>query len=192
MAGAYHDALLNRLSSIDQIGVGATDALRQRLAARAAAVSEPSFGMDAGYSSAPSYSGNGQNNFENFRRAISAQESGGRYNAIGVPVRGDRAYGKYQIMGNNIPSWTRSALGRSYTPQQFLRDPNAQERTASYFLQNYYNRYGPAGAAVAWYAGEGNARKYVASNGRGWNRSQTGGPSISSYALSILKRMGLA
>jgi hypothetical protein len=33
--------------------------------------------------------------FEQFYSAIAKQESGGNYRAVGVYVRGDRAYGKY-------------------------------------------------------------------------------------------------
>ena len=48
-----------------------------------------------------------------YRDAIASIESGGRYNAMGPRTnKGDRAYGKYQMMGNNIPGWTRMALGR--------------------------------------------------------------------------------
>jgi Transglycosylase SLT domain len=195
----FHDALLQRLTTIDSMGVDATNAFRQRMAAQAAAQAQqqqsymaptPSYGgSSAGYSSGAAKPGN---NFNNFLNAIVAQESGGRYNAVGVPVRGDRAYGKYQIMGNNIPSWTRAATGRSYTPQQFLASREIQDRTARHFLQQYYNKYGPGGAAVAWYAGEGNARKWVRNGGKGYNGRQTGGPSISAYAYSIMKKMGLA
>lgn len=193
---AFQDALMQRLSTIDQMGADATTALRQRLMMQQAASVQP-YTPTAGTSSGGSngsavYHGNGKDTFDNFMRAISAQESGGRYNAIGVPVRGDRAYGKYQIMGNNIPSWTRAALGRSVSVQQFLNSPQIQEKVARYHLSNYYNRYGAGGAAVAWYAGEGNARKYVRNGGRGFGGRQTGGPSISAYAISILRRMGLA
>ena len=139
--------------------------------------------------------GNGKNTFDNFRNAIVSQESGGNYRALGVPVSGDRAYGRYQIMGNNIPSWTRMATGRSYSPSQFLNNSALQDQVANYFLGNYYNKYGPAGAAVAWYAGEGTARKYVKRNGVGFNGGQSASgiamPSVNSYALSILKKMGL-
>jgi hypothetical protein len=118
-----------------------------------------------------------------FLHAIATQESGGRYNALGVVTRsGDRAYGKYQVMGANIPSWSKAALGRSLTPQQYLHSPKAQEAVARYKLTQYFRRYGAAGAAKAWYAGEGNARTNSDS-------SQYGGPSINDYASQVLGRM---
>lgn len=192
----FQDALMQRLSTIDQMGADATTALKQRLAMQSAySVNQnyPTAGISSGGNNGSAvYHGNGKDNFENFVGAITAQESGGRYNAIGVPVRGDRAYGRYQIMGNNIPSWSRAALGHSVTVNQFLNSPQIQDAVARWQLGNYYKRYGAAGAAVAWYAGEGNARKYIRNGGRGFGGGQTGGPSISAYALSILRRMGLA
>jgi hypothetical protein len=59
-------------------------------------------------------------------------ESNGNYGALGPVVpsgqnRGDRAYGAYQVMGNNIPAWTKETLGYSMTPEEFLHNPQAQD-----------------------------------------------------------------
>jgi hypothetical protein len=137
---------------------------------------------------APSASGGKGNTFQNFLAAISGQESGGNYHAVNGS---SGAMGKYQIMPGNIPSWSKSALGHSISAQQFLNSPQLQEQIAQYELGNYYKKYGPGGAAVAWYAGEGTAQKYVRNNGSGFNAPQGGYPSINQYALSVLKRMGL-
>jgi len=120
--------------------------------------------------------------FEQFFRAIAEQESGGRYNAVGVEVRGDRAYGKYQVMGNNVPSWTRTYYGRSLTPQQFLNNPQAQEAVARGVLKSYYKKYGPRGAASAWYSGNPNLDMST--------RPQSGGPSIKDYVDQVIRRAG--
>lgn len=118
-----------------------------------------------------------------FLNAIATQESGGRYNALGIVTRsGDRAYGKYQVMGANIPSWSKAALGKSLTPQEYLHSPRAQEAVARFKLTQYFKRYGASGAAKAWYAGEGNARTNS-------DTSQYGGPSINDYAAQVLGRM---
>jgi hypothetical protein len=91
-----------------------------------------------------------------YGRAISGIESGGRYDLLGpVTGSGDRAYGKYQVMGTNVPEWTRAALGVSMTPQQFLADTNAQDAVFNHRFGQYVDRYGPQGAAKAWFAGEG-------------------------------------
>ncbi len=126
------------------------------------------------------------NNFDSFLNAIVGQESGGNYNAIN---KDSGASGKYQIMPANIPQWSREALGRSVSLQQFRSSPKIQDAIASYMLRKYYNKYGAAGAAVAWYAGPGTAAKYVR-NPSGYNRRQGNYPSINAYAMSILQKMG--
>lgn len=118
--------------------------------------------------------------FEQFFSAIAEQESGGRYNAVGVWVRGDRAYGKYQVMGANIPSWTKKHFGKSLTPQQFLNNPRAQEAVARGVLKSYWDKYGARGAAAAWYSGNPNLHMST--------RSQTGGPSIKTYVDQVLAK----
>jgi hypothetical protein len=58
---------------------------------------------------------------------------GGQYAALGPQVlhgsyAGDRAYGKYQVMGNNVGPWTKEVLGKAMTPQEFLANPQAQDQ----------------------------------------------------------------
>jgi hypothetical protein len=58
----------------------------------------------------------------NYANAIKRIESSGNYGALGPATRnGDRAYGAYQVMGNNIPDWTKQHYGQALTPQQFCR-----------------------------------------------------------------------
>lgn len=91
----------------------------------------------------------------NYAGAISKIESGGRYNLLGpVTKTGDRAYGKFQVMGANIPEWSQAALGKTLTPQQFLDDPGAQEAIFKHRFGQYVDKYGIDGAARAWFAGE--------------------------------------
>jgi hypothetical protein len=100
-----------------------------------------------------------------YSRAISGIESGGRYDLMGpVTKTGDRAYGKYQIMGANIPGWTQAALGTSMTPQEFLADTDAQETVFKHRFGQYVDKYGPVGAAKAWFAGEGGMNNPSASD----------------------------
>lgn len=92
----------------------------------------------------------------NYSRAIAGIESGGKYDLLGPTTKaGDRAYGKYQIMGANVPDWTRAALGTAMTPEQFLADPKAQDAVFQHRFGQYVDKYGPTGAAKAWFAGEG-------------------------------------
>lgn len=127
--------------------------------------------------------GSGINSFIN---AISSQESGGNYGAVN---RHSGALGKYQIMPSNIPSWSRQALGRSVTPSQFLASPQIQEQVARAQLSSYYQKYGAAGAAIAWYAGPSAAQRYV-NTGYISNRREGSYPSIQAYVNQILGRMG--
>jgi hypothetical protein len=89
------------------------------------------------------------------KQAIASIESGGEYGARGpVTNRGDRAFGKYQVMGANIPSWTKEALGRSMTPAEFLASPEAQERVFETQFGKSVAKYGnPADAASVWFSG---------------------------------------
>jgi len=95
---------------------------------------------------------------EEWKTRIARNESGGRkdaYTLVGERSRrGDYPYGKYQVMGENIPKWTKGYLGREMTPEQFLADPDAQEQLATAKGGEYMTKYGPNGAAAAWFAGE--------------------------------------
>lgn len=87
--------------------------------------------------------------------AIAGIESGGKYDKLGpVTKTGDRAYGKYQVMGANIPQWTKTHLGQEMTPDQFLASPEAQDAVFKGQFGQYAQKYGPEGAAKAWFAGE--------------------------------------
>lgn len=88
--------------------------------------------------------------------AIAGIESGGDYKAIGPATRdGDRALGKYQVMGKNVGPWSEEALGRRLSPQEFLISPEAQDAVFQHRFGSYVDKYGPEGAARAWFAGEG-------------------------------------
>ncbi|EJC75567.1 Prophage tail length tape measure protein [Rhizobium leguminosarum bv. trifolii WSM2012] len=95
-----------------------------------------------------------------YAKAIKSIESGGNYGALGpVTNSGDRAYGAYQVMGANIPSWTKQALGRSMTASEFLTDRGAQDAVFSHKFGGYADRFGASGAAQAWFGGPGSVGK---------------------------------
>lgn len=124
----------------------------------------------------------GGTSFDKFMNSISQQESGGNYHSVN---RDSGAMGKYQIMPGNLPSWSKQALGHSISRSTFLNSPQLQEQIARYQMQQYYNKWGPRGAAIAWYAGPG------AVNSRNLNKSQGNYPTISGYVSSVLRRLGL-
>lgn len=118
-----------------------------------------------------------------YSNAISKVESGGRYDAMGPTTKsGDKAHGKYQIMGANIPQWTQEALGRPMTPQEFLASPDAQEATFKHKFGQYVAKYGPEGAARAWFAGEGGMNDM--------GRKDVLGTSVADYSAKFLNGMG--
>ncbi len=137
--------------------------------------------------------GENASGFQRFMNAISKQESGGNYGAIN---KMSGAMGKYQIMPSNIlgthRGWDWEVLGRDINTADFINSPQIQEQIASAKLQGYYNKYGPAGAAVAWYAGPQAAQNYVRS-GKASTRGEAGGhPSVSRYVQDILRKLGYA
>lgn len=118
--------------------------------------------------------------FNQFMRAIAAQESGGNYHV----VNSYGAVGKYQVLKSNIPGWSREILGYSITWQQFRDSPQLQEKIVQGKLRKYYDAWGPRGAAAAWYAGPGNHNLDMSTH------SQPGGPSIKGYVDSVIARAG--
>jgi hypothetical protein len=99
----------------------------------------------------------GDMNMANMQNAIASIESAGSggYSAIGNTTgSGDRAYGKYQVMGENIPVWTRQALGREMTPEQFLADPQAQDQVFNTIFGGYLKEGSPQDAASRWFTGQ--------------------------------------
>lgn len=130
---------------------------------------------------------------EAFFNAVAGQESGGDYSAENGRTG---AFGKYQIMPDNWPSWSQEAGLEEGAPMT----PENQEKVARYKLGDYYDKYGPEGALVAWYSGEGNAQRWaegkstaMGENGEySWDAKQGKGdePSIREYVQQSLGRAG--
>lgn len=177
----YHDALMRRLGMIQDLGTSATQNVEQRSMFDPQAVAS---GMPQ-----PNFQQQPKGSFGSFLGAISGQESGGNYGARN-PSSG--AMGKYQIMPANLggthSGWDYEALGRDVSVGQFLKSPQIQEAIAQHKLQEYYNKWGPAGAAVAWYAGPGTVSSYL-KNPNKYTNPQGAYPSIAGYVNSILGRM---
>lgn len=117
-----------------------------------------------------------------YASAIASIESGGNYSILGPETKGDRAYGKYQIMGANIGPWSKEILGQEVTPEQFLKSPQLQDAIFQGKFGQYVEKYGPEGAAKAWFAGE-----------RGMNNPNAKdvlGTTVSGYAAKFNKALG--
>lgn len=207
---------MRRFNDVEQAGVDATnyevkrrnrreaaelEAIRKRMEAETRKRIEISIGQGKGPDLTPNYiptlpgqsnqsaSNAPSGNFGSFMNAIAQQESGGSYSARN---RSSGAMGKYQIMPGNISGrkrgWDYEALGRDVSAQEFMNSPQIQEAIAQYKMREYYNKWGPRGAAIAWYAGPGAVSGYSQS---ALNAPQGQYPSISGYAQQILQRLGL-
>ncbi|MEN5276978.1 phage tail length tape measure family protein [Brucella sp. TWI432] len=99
--------------------------------------------------------GLGMSQYASAIKLIESAGSGG-YSALGpITANGDRAYGAYQVMGANIPSWTKSALGFSMSPQDYLKSSSAQDAVFNKIFGGYVDKFGASGAAQAWFGGPG-------------------------------------
>lgn len=117
---------------------------------------------------------------EQLAYGIREVESGG--------VKGDRykvvnsigATGAYQVMKANIPSWTKEALGRSLSLQEWLNSPSSQDKVAQYFLGKSQKQYGSwESAAAVWFSGQPNPN----------SRASDGGNTVREYVDKVGKAM---
>lgn len=89
---------------------------------------------------------------------VESRGSGG-YEAIGPVVtkgmyKGQRAYGKYQVMEGNIGPWTEKHYGERLTTEQFLNNPEAQDAVAENLILANWEKYGNIEDAVSvWFTG---------------------------------------
>lgn len=101
----------------------------------------------------------GDTNVAAIANAIGQVESRGNYNALGKTVvsgqySGERALGKYQIMPGNLSQWSKEAIGRVVTPDEFLASPELQDAIAQHRLSIIYSQYGNADdVASVWFSG---------------------------------------
>ena len=109
--------------------------------------------------------------------AIASIESAGSgdYSAIGpVTAKGNRAYGRYQVMDFNIGPWTEKHLGRRLTPEEFLASKEAQDAVFAGEFGGNVEKYGnPQDAASVWFTGKpvatgGNRKDILGTTGSGY------------------------
>lgn len=111
------------------------------------------------------------------------ESSGGDYGALGpVMGNGDRAYGAYQVMGNNVPDWTEKHFGQRMSPEEFLKNKDAQDAVFKGQFGSYVGKYGnPQDAASAWFSGRPLAH----------NTSTDGSTSVPEYVAAFNKALGV-
>lgn len=120
--------------------------------------------------------------FDAYSGGITKIESGGKYQIVGPATKsGDHAYGRYQIMGNNIPRWTLEVLGKKMTPNEFLNDNNAQDQVFRAKSMQCYAQYGNwADCASMWFSG-----RPLRNN----NAKDVTGTSVPKYVSIVLAEM---
>ena len=109
--------------------------------------------------------------------AIASIESAGSgdYSALGpITAKGNRAYGRYQVMDFNIGPWTEKYLGRRLTPEEFLASKEAQDAVFAGEFGGNVEKYGnPQDAASVWFTGKpvatgGNRKDILGTTGSGY------------------------
>jgi hypothetical protein len=113
--------------------------------------------------------------------AIKSIESGGKYDIVGPthPKYG-RALGAYQVMEANLPEWSKAALGREVSANEFLANPKVQDAVFQDRFGGYVQKYGnPQDAASAWFTGRplaqgANARDALGTTGQSYVDKFTG------------------
>lgn len=94
------------------------------------------------------------------RLARNESQGSGGYSARGPVVvkgqyKGERALGKYQVMPGNLPEWSREALGRVVSPEEFMANPQLQELIVKKQLEKKYKQYGNWNdVASVWFTGQ--------------------------------------
>ncbi|MDE4602454.1 hypothetical protein LOF12_14020 [Sinorhizobium meliloti] len=120
-----------------------------------------------------------------YRDAIASIESkgSGDYKAVGPthPKMG-RALGRYQIMEANVGPWSREVLGREVTPDEFMANPDLQDAIFDGKFNSYVQKFGPEGAAQAWFAGPGGVGKT--------NRKDSLGTDVGTYGRKFMSALG--
>lgn len=121
-----------------------------------------------------------------WREAIASIESAGsgNYAAVGpTNERLGRALGRYQVMEANIGPWSEAALGRRITADEFLANPDLQDKIFDHQFGSYVQQFGPAGAAQAWFAGPGGVGKL--------DRADVLGTTVAAYTDKFNRALGV-
>jgi hypothetical protein len=121
-------------------------------------VTRPTSRQDAGFEPIPGT----LDDLSAAREAIAAVESrgSGDYAAVGPVVekgmyKGQRAYGRYQVMEGNIGPWTKEVFGEPMTKEEFMNSPEAQDAVVENQLRKSFEKFGTYDdAASVWFSGQ--------------------------------------
>jgi hypothetical protein len=116
-----------------------------------------------------------------FLWAIRQMESGGNYQAHNP----GGALGAYQVMPvhlNGGNEWAGKVFGHAVTAKAFLASKTMQDQMAAQILGGYYQKYGAAGAAAAWFSGSPNVN----------SNASDGNTTVRNYVKTVLALMAKA
>lgn len=126
-------------------------------------------GREIGNAIAPAITDSLKAPMDAYAAAIRKVESGsyeGNYGALGPMVKGDRAYGAYQVMGKNIASWTKEVTGTAMSVKDFLSNRAAQDKVFFTKFGQSLDKFGNfADATSVWFSGRPLSRAGNASDG---------------------------
>jgi len=116
-------------------------------------------------------------------KVLSGQKTIAELNAMTQSEKDNTAYGKYQVMGFNIPKWTQEAFGKAMTIQEFLNSPEKQEALMKFKSEQEYAKYGNwDDVASVWFSGR---------PASGNTRSDKFGTSVPTYITKYRNNLGL-
>ncbi|MCU0548958.1 MAG: lytic transglycosylase domain-containing protein [Leptolyngbya sp. Prado105] len=128
------------------------------------------------------------------RQAIIGQESGANFQAVN---RHSGALGYAQVMPENLPKWSKEALGFSVSRKDFLASPDLQIAIVDFKLNQYWQKSIAASrgnvviaiqrVAAWWYSGK--PEKYTSTRPEYYAGYRY--PSIAAYSQSVLRRYRL-
>lgn len=117
-------------------------------------------------------------------KVLSGQKTISEFNAMSQKEKENTAYGKYQVMGFNIPEWTKEAFGKAMTIQEFLNSPEKQDALIRYQAEKEYSKYGNwDDVASIWFSGKPAANNV---------RSDKFGTNVPAYITKYRKNMGIS
>jgi hypothetical protein len=100
-----------------------------------------------------------EEDIQKIAKAIAAIESSGDYKIKGPQVtkgryKGQKALGKYQIMPGNLKEWSKEALGKEVTEEEFLNSEALQDKIATFQMKKIYSKHNNAqDVASVWFTG---------------------------------------
>lgn len=100
------------------------------------------------------------NDWEAVAQAVKdVESSGGDYSIRGPVVtkgtyKGERAMGAYQVMPGNLAQWSKAALGREVTEEEFMGSPEIQDAVFIDQMKKSKEKHGSVEDAVSvWFSG---------------------------------------